>query len=63
MSASGVFGSDLDWHLLQPPSSKDTVLAKPERGKRPTRVRGPVMESSDSEQRLLDIWCIRLREN
>ena len=37
-------------------------LDKPEPGERPTRVRGPVMESSDREQRLLDMWCVRVRE-
>ena len=48
LRASGVFGSDLDWHLLQPPgrssSAIEMVLAKPEPGERPTRVRGPDVE-------------------
>ena len=64
--ANGVFGSDLDWHLLQPlgrsSSSTEMVLAKPEPGERPTQLRGTVMESADREQRLLDAWCVRLRE-
>ena len=34
----------------------------PPLGERPIRVRGPVMESTDREQRLQDIWCNRLRE-
>ena len=65
LRANGVFGSDLGWHVLHPPgrstSSTDMVLAKPEPGERPTRVRGPVMESLDREQRVLDVWCVRLR--
>ena len=64
--ARGVYGSDLEWRLLQPPSSSSSatkaVIPKPEPGERPTRVRGPVMESADREQRLQDIWCQRLRE-
>ena len=62
----GVYGSDLEWRLLQPSGSSssatEAVLPKPDPGERPTRVRGPVMESTDSEQRLQDIWCSRLRE-
>ena len=64
--ARGVYGSDLEWHLLQPSSSSssatEVVLPKPEPGERPTRVRGPAMESADREQRLQDIWCQKLRE-
>ena len=56
LRANGVFGFDLDWHLLQAPgrstSSKEQSLAKLEPEDRPTRVRGPIMESSDREQRL-----------
>ena len=59
--AKGVYGSDLDWHLLQPASrsssATEVVIPKPEPGDRPTQVRGPVMESADREQRLQDIWC------
>ena len=42
--ARGAYGSDLDWHLLQPPgkssAATEAVIAKPDPGVRPTRVRG-----------------------
>ena len=64
--ARGVYGSDLEWRLLQPASSSATAtevsIPKPDPVERPIRVRGPVMESTDREQRLQDIWCNRLRE-
>ena len=57
---------ELEWHLLQPSGSSssatEAVLPKPDPGERPKRVRGPVMESTDRDQRLQDIWCSRLRE-
>ena len=57
---------DLEWHLLQPSGSSssatEVAIPKPDPGERPTRVRGPVMESTDRDQRLQDIWCNRLRE-
>ena len=40
----------------------EVAIPKPDPGERPTRVRGPVMESTDRDQRLQDIWCNRLRE-
>ena len=64
--ARGVYGSDLEWRLLQSASSSATAtevsIPKPDPGERPIRMRGPVMESTDREQRLQDIWCNRLRE-
>ena len=64
--ARGVYGTVLDWHLLQPTSSSssatEVTIPKPDPGERPTHTRGPVMESTDREQRLQDIWCTRLRE-
>ena len=63
--AKGVYGTVLDWHLLQPTSSSssatEVTIPKPDPGERPTHTRGPVMESTDREQRLQDIWCTRLR--
>ena len=64
--ARGVYGSDLEWRLLQSASSSATstevLIPKPDPGERPIRMRGPVMESTDREQRLQHIWCNRLRE-
>ena len=64
--ARGVYGSDLEWHLLQPSGSSSSAtekaIPKPDPEERPTRVRGPVMGSTDRDQRLQDIWCSRLRE-
>ena len=64
--ARGVYGSDLEWRLLQPSGSSssatEVAIPKPDPGERPTRVRGPVMESTDRDQRLQDIWCSRFRE-
>ena len=64
--ARGAHGSDLEWRLLQPASSSATATEvstpKPDPGERPIRMRGPVMESTDREQRLQqDSWCNRLR--
>ena len=64
--ARGVYGTVLDWHLLQPTSSStsatEVVIPKPDPGARPTHTRGTAMESTDRETRLQDIWCARLRE-
>ena len=64
--ARGVYGSDLEWRLLQASGSSssatEAAIPKPGPGERPTRVQGPVMESTDRDQRLQDIWCNRLRE-
>ena len=63
--ARGVYGSDLEWRLLQPSGSSSPAteaVLPPDPGERPTRVRGPVMESTDRDQRLQDIWCSRLKE-
>ena len=42
--ARGVYGSDLEWHLLQPSGSSssatEVTIPKPDPGERPTRVRG-----------------------
>ena len=62
--ARGVYGTVLDWHLLQPTSSSssatEVVIPKPDPGARPTHTSGTAMESTDRETRLQDIWCARL---
>ena len=65
-SARCVYGTVLDWHLLQPTtnsaSATEVVIPKPDPGARPTHTRGTATESTDRETRLQDIWCARLRE-
>ena len=52
--ARGVYGSDLEWHLLQlsgsSSSATEMAILKLDPGERPTRMRGPVMESADRDQ-------------
>ena len=59
--ARGVYGTVLDWQLLQPSSSSasatEVMIPKPDPGARPTHRRGTATESTDRETRLQDIWC------
>ena len=60
--ARSVYGTVLDWHLLQPTSSSssatEVTIPKPDPGERPTHTRGPVMESADRklERATRDLW-------
>ena len=58
----GVYGTVLDWHMLQPTSSSssatEVTIPKPDPGERPTHTRGAVMESTDREleRGARDLW-------
>ena len=64
--ARGVYGTVLDWHMLQPTSSSssatEVTIPKPHPGRDRRIPGGTVMGSTDREQRLQDIWCTCLRE-